>query len=94
LTTVVAVVLDWDERREALLRRVRSMGVAVRTFVVHEGPTRLPFEAMGDVLGPITGLTPGDVEGRLQAAEAAATGSARAGGASAAVRSAAAGAGS
>lgn len=75
LTTVVAVVLDWDERREAFLRRIRSMGVAVRTFVVHEGPTRLPFEAMGDVLGPITHLTPGDVERRLQAAEASSMGS-------------------
>jgi uncharacterized protein (DUF58 family) len=72
LTTVIAVVLDWDERREAFLRRIRSMGVAVRTFVVHDGPTRLPFEAMGDLLGPITRLSPSEVESRLQAAEAAA----------------------
>ncbi len=76
LTTVVAVVLDWDERREAFLRQVRSMGVAVRTFIVHEGSTRLPFEAMGDVLGPITRLTPGQVEERLRAAEAPSMGSA------------------
>ena len=34
------------------------MGVAVRTFVVHDGPTRLPFAAMGDVLGPITASHP------------------------------------
>ena len=71
LTTVIAVVLDWDERREAFLRRIRSMGVAVRTFVVHDGPTRLPFEVMGDVLGPITRFSPSEIESRLQAAEAA-----------------------
>ena len=70
LTTVVVVVLDWDERREAFLKRVRSLGVAVRIFVVHEGPTRIPFDAMADRLGPITHLTPGDVERRLQADEA------------------------
>ena len=28
LTTIVAVVLDWDEKREAFLRSVRRMGVA------------------------------------------------------------------
>jgi len=71
LTTVIAVVLDWDERRETFLRQVRRMGVAVRTFVVHEGPTRRPFASLSDELGPMTGLTPADVETRLRAAEAA-----------------------
>src|SRR4030095_5715393 len=40
LTTVVAVVLDWDEGREAFLGRLRDLGVALRIFVVHDGPTR------------------------------------------------------
>jgi uncharacterized protein (DUF58 family) len=69
LTTVVAVVLDWDERREGFLRHVRGLGVALRIFVVHEGPTRMSVAASGDALGPITVLRPGDVEQRLQAAE-------------------------
>jgi hypothetical protein len=71
LTTLIAVVLDWDEGRQAFLGRIREMGVAVRTFVVHDGPTNLPVEGMGDMLGPITLLTPHEVEDRLLAAEAA-----------------------
>jgi uncharacterized protein (DUF58 family) len=70
LTTVVAVVLDWDEQREAFLRRLHDQGVALRVFVVHEGPTRRPVEAAGDRLGAITVLTPEDVERRIQAEEA------------------------
>jgi uncharacterized protein (DUF58 family) len=67
LTTVVAVVLDWDEAREAFLRRVRSLGVAVQAFVVHEGPTTRDWRAAGPVLGSIRLLTPDDVERRVAA---------------------------
>lgn len=70
LTTIVAVVLDWDERREAFLRSVRRMGVAVVTFLVRSGATRRPFEPAADELGPITLVTPAEIEARLQAAEA------------------------
>ena len=45
LTTLVAVLLEWDEAREAFLRRVRAMGVAVRILLVHEGETRKPWSA-------------------------------------------------
>lgn len=69
LTTIVAVVLDWDERRETFLRQVRRMGVAVVTFVVRSGPTQRPFEPAADELGTITHVTPDEIEGRLQAAE-------------------------
>jgi len=71
LTTVVAVVLDWDERREAFLRGVRSLGVALRIFVVREKPTRRRFEGLTDELGPITVMTPAEVESRIAATEAA-----------------------
>jgi uncharacterized protein (DUF58 family) len=70
LTTIVAVVLDWDERREAFLRSVRRMGVAVVTFVVRSGPTGRPFEPAADELGAIMRVTPAEIEARLQAAEA------------------------
>jgi uncharacterized protein (DUF58 family) len=70
LTTIVAVVLDWDEKREAFLRSVRRMGVAVVTFVVRSGPTARPFEPAADELGAITRVTPAEIEARLQAAEA------------------------
>jgi uncharacterized protein (DUF58 family) len=70
LTTIVAVVLDWDERRETFLRSVRRMGVAVVTFVVRSGPTERPFEPAAEELGAITRVTPEEIEERLRAAEA------------------------
>ena len=50
---VVAVMLEWDEAREAFLRRVRAMGVAVRVLLVHEGETRKPWAAVSADLGEI-----------------------------------------
>lgn len=44
-TTVVAVLLDWDDARAAFLRRVGAMGVAVRGVIVHDGPTAQPWQA-------------------------------------------------
>jgi uncharacterized protein (DUF58 family) len=69
LTAIVAVVLDWDEGREAFLRSVRRMGVAVVTFVVRAGATSRRYEPAAEELGPITLVTPGDIESRLRAAE-------------------------
>jgi uncharacterized protein (DUF58 family) len=70
LTTVVAVMLEWDEAREAFLRRVRAMGVAVRVLLVHEGETRKPWAAVGADLGEIARSTPAEIEARLAAEEA------------------------
>jgi uncharacterized protein (DUF58 family) len=70
LTTIVAVVLDWDDRREAFLQSVRRMGVAVVAFVVRSGQTARPFERAAAGLGSITRVTPEDIESRLRAAEA------------------------
>jgi len=64
LTTVVAVLQDWDEQREAFLRQVRSEGTSVRGFVVREGaPTRpLPLD---DELGEVTAMPPSRVRDAL-----------------------------
>ncbi len=70
LTTVVAVMLEWDEARESFLRRVRSLGVAVRVLLVHEGETRRPWADASADLGEVLRLTPAEIEARL-AAEAA-----------------------
>ena len=66
-TTVVAVLLDWDPRREQFLRRVRALGAAVRVLVVHEGPTREPWQNVGSELGELSLMTPADVERSLAA---------------------------
>ncbi len=71
LTTVVAVMLDWDEAREAFLRRVRAMGVAVRVLLVHEGETRRPWTGAAGELGDVVPFTPGQIEERLLAEESA-----------------------
>ena len=69
LTTVVAVLLEWDDAREAFLRRIRGMGVAVHVFLVHEGSTRKAWTGIGPELGAITLLTPAQVAARIAAEE-------------------------
>ena len=69
LTTVVAVLLEWDDAREAFLRHVRAMGVAVRILLVHEGETRKPWSGVSADLGDIVLVTPAQVEARLRAEE-------------------------
>lgn len=44
-TTVVTVLLDWDEARAAFLRRLRSLGVAVRAVIVRAEATTRPWQA-------------------------------------------------
>jgi uncharacterized protein (DUF58 family) len=69
LTTLVAVLLEWDEAREAFLRRVRAMGVAVRVLLVHEGETRKPWSSVPADLGDVARFTPAQIEARLAAEE-------------------------
>lgn len=67
ITTVVAVLQDWDPAREQFLRRVKDLGTAVRGMVIHDGPTQQPWQHIGPELGEISQLSPGDVEHLLAA---------------------------
>jgi uncharacterized protein (DUF58 family) len=67
ITTVVAVLQDWDESRERFLREVRALGTAVQVIVVHEGPTTRPWSRAGPELGEIEALTPDEVDRRIAA---------------------------
>lgn len=67
ITTVVAVLLDWDQAREAFLRQVQAQGAAVRAIVVREGPTQLDWRRAGEELGEVSLMTPTDVERALAA---------------------------
>lgn len=62
ITTVVAVLQDWDQPRVDFLRQVKSLGTAVRAIVVHDGATRESWQAAGQELGEISQMTPDDVE--------------------------------
>jgi uncharacterized protein (DUF58 family) len=70
LTTLVAVLLEWDDAREAFLRRVRAMGVAVRVLLVHEAETRKPWAGASTALAAIERFTPSQLQARLEAEEA------------------------
>jgi uncharacterized protein (DUF58 family) len=71
LTTVVAVLLDWDDAREAFIRRVRGTGVAVRVLLVHEGETRKPWASVPAELGGFQRHRPSEIEARIAAEERA-----------------------
>ncbi len=70
ITSVVAIVQDWDEARESFLRRVKAFGVDMRVMIVREGPTEKSWEAAADELGEMSLVRPGDVE-RALASESA-----------------------
>ena len=68
ITTVVAVLQDWDPSREAFLRRVKALGTDVRVLIVREPATTRPWHNVGPELGEVSLLTPADVERSLVAA--------------------------
>jgi uncharacterized protein (DUF58 family) len=66
ITTVVAVLQDWDEPREEFLRQVKALGTAVRVVIVHDGPTTRPA-AGAEELGDVSLMSVADVERALAA---------------------------
>jgi uncharacterized protein (DUF58 family) len=68
ITTVVAVLQDWDTPREDFLKRVKALGAALRLIIVHEGPTQKAWEGVAEDLGEVSMISSSDVE-RLLAAE-------------------------
>jgi uncharacterized protein (DUF58 family) len=69
ITTVVAVLQDWDEPREDFLRQVKALGTAVRVVIVHDGPTTRPW-AGAEELGDVSLMSVADVERALSASGA------------------------
>ena len=67
LTSVVVVMLDWDDARERFLRGVRDQGAAVRGIIVRAGETTKPWAPAAGDLGAFSQMTPHDVERALQA---------------------------
>ena len=65
LTTVVAVLQDWDPVRAAFLRRIRASGVAVRAIIVHDGPTTADWHGASEDLGEVQAMTASEVEAAM-----------------------------
>jgi uncharacterized protein (DUF58 family) len=51
ITSVVAILQDWDSTRQDFLRRVKASGAEVRVIIVKEGETREPVYSGGEDLG-------------------------------------------
>jgi uncharacterized protein (DUF58 family) len=68
LTSVVVVMLDWDEARERFLRSIREQGTAVRAIIVRKGETTKSWAPASGDLGTFSQMTPEDVERALKAA--------------------------
>lgn len=63
ITTTVVVMLDWDERRENLLRTVRDRGSAVKALLVRPEPPQRSLASGEDFAeGGILWLTPDQVK--------------------------------
>jgi uncharacterized protein (DUF58 family) len=69
ITSVVAVLQDWDKSREEFLRRVKMAGVELRVIVVKDGTTTEPLHTAGEDLGQLTVMSPAEVEEAIVASE-------------------------
>lgn len=61
ITTVVLVLLDWEESRERLTRIIRDHGPAVKIVLVRQSAPSLNPAAAEDLAGPLAILSPADV---------------------------------
>jgi uncharacterized protein (DUF58 family) len=66
VTTVVAILQDWDSERREFLERVRASGSAVRAIIVHDGPTTEDWRRAGEEIGELSQMSPEDVERALK----------------------------
>ena len=70
ITSVVAVVQDWDDERESFLRRVKAFGVDMRVMIVRDGAPTKSWEGAADELGAMSQVRPADVERALESESA------------------------
>jgi uncharacterized protein (DUF58 family) len=69
ITSVVAVLQDWDKSREDFLRRVKMAGVELRVIVVKDGETAEPLHTADEDLGQVSVMSPTEVEEAILASE-------------------------
>jgi uncharacterized protein (DUF58 family) len=61
ISTVVCVLLDWDQSREALMRAAVEAGCSTKVLLVRDSPPTMDCGPAEDWLGPILRLTPAEV---------------------------------
>jgi uncharacterized protein (DUF58 family) len=62
ISTVVVILLDWDDARRAFAHRLHAQGVAVKIIILRDGPCTLDPDDDAPHLGPITTVTADDYE--------------------------------
>jgi uncharacterized protein (DUF58 family) len=70
LSTVIAVLLDWDQGRQDFLRRIVSLGTAVRAIVVNDAPTDPTWSHFNEGLSTAEVMGPSAVEAALASGKA------------------------
>jgi uncharacterized protein (DUF58 family) len=66
ITTVVCVLLDWDEPRRAFVHRLAAEGAGVKVVVVRDGPCTLDPAVERDVVGHVTVLSSAEVDAGVE----------------------------
>ncbi len=61
VSTLVCVLLDWDESRRALVRMAAEAGCRVKVFLVRDGAASLPEADMAGCVDEFVRMTPADV---------------------------------
>lgn len=59
VSTAVCLFLDWDHQREKMARAVLDSGASLKTIIIHDGPTTVPYNA--DEFGEAYHFTPEEI---------------------------------
>ncbi|QDU00050.1 DUF58 domain-containing protein [Gimesia aquarii] len=59
VSTAVCIFLDWDEQREKMARAVLDSGSSLKTIIIHDGETTLPYNS--EKFGPAFHFTPDQI---------------------------------
>jgi uncharacterized protein (DUF58 family) len=62
ISTVICVLLDWDDARRNFAHRLHAQGVAVKIVILRDGPCTLDPADDAPHLGPITTVTAADYD--------------------------------
>ncbi len=65
ISTLIAVLLDWDEPREGLVRAAAEAGCSIKTLIVRDGDTTKPYAGVAGEYA-IAQIAPADVEGGVE----------------------------
>ena len=66
ITTVICVLLDWNDNRRAFVNRLAEQGAGVKVIIVRDSPTTLPPIEDSHLVGPIRIVTKEQFEAKLE----------------------------